>query len=153
MKTAGVKALMREVLADLPTPYTEHVIEDAFAAIESTPRWLAQYNLLVGDLGKTVVNTWGGFWIAKELGKAGERQMTSQRTSLLGSYSILDTDAKTVLRKPKESEALQLMADYYQSHKSELPPAIRKQREYIIELLMEGVPVAEAFSMVLKGVV
>jgi hypothetical protein len=151
MKTAGVKALVREVLSDLPTPYSEHVIEDVFVAIENSPRWRDEYDALTGSLGKTVVNTWGGFWIANAIGKVGERQMPSKRSTLLGSYSILDTDAKTIVRKPKESEALQLMADYYQSHKSELPSEVRKHREYIVELLMEGVPAAKAFAMVLES--
>lgn len=151
MKTAGVKSLVHEVLETLPTPYSEHVIDDVFHAIELEPRWLNEYESQSAILGKTVVNTWGGFWIANALGKAGTQQVPSKKSKLIGSYSILDTDAKTVLRKPKESEALQLMADYYQSHKSDLPLEIRQHRELIVELLMEGMPAGEAFAMVLKS--
>jgi hypothetical protein len=82
------------------------------------------------------------------MGKVGEHQVPSKKSKLIASYSLLDTDARTAVRKPKESEALQLMSDYYQAHKLELPADIRKFREAIIELIREGVPVAEAFSAV-----
>ena len=147
MKTTPVKALMRQVLSTLPKPYSEHVIDDVFFAIESNPQWLEEYNSLCATLGKHVVNTWGGHWIANELGKTGEQQVSSQKGRLIGSYSLLDTDARTVLRKPKESEALQLMADYYQAHKAELPMDIRKHREAILEFLMDGMTPAQAFAM------
>jgi hypothetical protein len=39
MKTSGVKAMVREVLEALPTPYTEHVIDDVFQVIESDPNF------------------------------------------------------------------------------------------------------------------
>jgi hypothetical protein len=97
------------------------------------------------------VNTWGGYWVANALGKVGEHQVPSKKSSLIGSYSILDTDAKSVTRKPKDGEAREMMADYYQAHKAELPPEIRKHRELIVELLMEGMAPAEAFQMVLKA--
>jgi hypothetical protein len=34
MRTAQVKLLVREVLATLPKPYSEHVIDDVFGAVE-----------------------------------------------------------------------------------------------------------------------
>lgn len=150
MKTAEVKALVREVLETLPKPYSEHIIDDVFCAIEHKPKWLQEYESQSSILGKTVVNGWGGYWIANALGKAGEQQVPSKKSKLIGSYSILDTDAKTVLRKPKEPEALQLMADYYQAHKTELTSEVRRHRDLIVELLMEGMPAEEAFSMVMK---
>jgi hypothetical protein len=146
-----VKALVREVLATIPQPYTEHVIDDVFYSIETTPEWFGVYESLCSTLGKSVVNNWGGYWVANALGKIGEHQVPSKKSKLITSYSLLDTDAKTVMRKPKESEALQLMSDYYQAHKSELPADIRKFREAIIELITEGMPVAEAFSAVRRG--
>jgi hypothetical protein len=151
MKTADVKLLVREVLSTLPKPHSEHVIDDVFGAIERNRGWLQRYEAQCETLGKPVVNAWGGYWTAHALGKVGERQVPSQKSSLIGSYSLLDTDAVDVARKPKDGEARQLMADYYQAHQAELPAAIRKHRELIVELLMEGMPVPQAFKMVLEA--
>lgn len=151
MKTSPVKALVREVLATIPQPYTEHVIEDVFYRIETTSAWLHEYESICVTLGKTVVNNWIGYWVANALGKSGNHQVPSKRSKLVSSYSLLDTDAKTALRKPKEAEALQLMSDYYIANKADLPAEIREFREAIVELIMEGLPVAEAFSAVRKS--
>ena len=151
MKTSDVKLLVREVLAALPTPYSEHVIDEVFHAIEVDPRWHGEYEVLCLTLGKTTVNTWGGYWIANALGKVGEHQVPSKKSKLIGSYSILDTDAKTILKKPKESEALQLMADYYQANKAELPVEVRQHRDQIVEFIMAGMTPVQAFSMVPRG--
>jgi hypothetical protein len=151
MRTGPVKALVREVLATLPQPYSEHVIDDVFFSIETRPEWLRVYESLCTTLGKTVVNNWIGYWVANALAKVGEQVLPSKKSKLIASYSLLDTDAKSVVRKPKEDEALQLMSDYYKAHKSELPPDIRQYREGIVELLMEGMPAAAAFSAVRKG--
>jgi hypothetical protein len=151
MKTTEVRALVREVLESIAKPYSHHVIDEVFYAIEHKPQWHREYESLCATLGKTVVNTWGGYWIANTLGKVGEQQVPSKKSKLIGSYSILDTDAKTIMRKPKEADALQLMAAYYQAHKAELPPEIRKHRELILELLMEGMAPEAAFAMVLKN--
>ncbi|WP_454753911.1 hypothetical protein [Cupriavidus necator] len=149
MRTGDVKSLVREVLNTLPKPYSEHIIDEVFSAIERNANWRRRYESQCDALGKAVVNTSGGYWIADALGKLGERQVPSKKSSLIGSYSLLDTDAKTVTRKPKESEALQLMADYYKEHKAELPWDIHKHRDLLVELLMEGMCPAEAFQMVL----
>ena len=151
MKTSGIKALMREILESMPRPYSEHVIDEVFAAIESEPRWFRDYEALCSDLGKTVVHTWGGYWIANLVGKAGKQQVPSRKSKLIGSYSLLDTDARTILRKPKEAEALEIMAKYFQAHKAGLPTEVRKHRDLIVELIMEGLPPDEAFAMVLKS--
>lgn len=151
MRTAEVKFLMREVLDTLPKPYSVHVIDDVFSAIEQNPTWYKRYDAECSVLGKTVVNTWGGYWIANALGKAGEQQVPAKKSTLIKSYSVLDTDAKTVLRKPNDFEARQLMWDYYQAHKNELPADIQKHRDLIVELLMEGTSAADAFAMVLKS--
>lgn len=49
-------------------------------------------------------------------------------------------------KKIKESEALSLMASYFQANKQHLPDSIRVHRELIIELLMEGFTPEESFS-------
>jgi hypothetical protein len=148
MKTSGVKALVQEVVAALPQPCSEHVIDEVFFAIESEPRWLRDYEALCASLGKTVVDNWLGRWIGVALGKVGEQQVPSRRSRLIGSYSLLDTDARPVARKPKEGEALKMMADYFFDHRSRLPPDIRRYRELIVELLMEGLSPEEAFAVV-----
>jgi hypothetical protein len=151
MKTGGVKRLIEGVLSSLPRPYTEHVIEDVFAAIEHNPKLRRKYDALCDEFGKSVTNSLGGYWIGKALGKVGERQVASHRTTLLGSYSILDADAPPPpVRKPNESEAGSMMFDYYQSHKDQLPPSVRRHRELIIQLLMDGMSPAEAFAMALR---
>lgn len=40
---SGVKAMVKEVLEILPTPYNEHVIDEVFQAIESNPKFLSRY--------------------------------------------------------------------------------------------------------------
>ncbi len=151
MKTSEVKALVREVLVAIPQPYSEHVIDEVFSFIEHEPLWHREYERLCSSLGKAVVNNWGGYWVANAVEKVGERQVPSKKSTLIGSYSILDIDAKTVLKKPKEPEALKLMADYYQAHKAQLSPEVRRHRESIVELLMEGMSVEAAFTMVAKS--
>lgn len=110
---------------------------------------LKRYGQLCDEFTKTVTNNWGGYWTATALGKTGMRNTPSRKSSLIGSYSILDTDAKTSLNKPKEEEARHLMAAYFQAHKAELPADVRKLREPIVELIMEGLSPAEAFSKAL----
>lgn len=151
MKTSGVKAMVREVLETLQTPYTEHVIDDVFQAIELNRRFLSRYHALCDELGKTVVNNWCGQWVAHALGKTGEVQVPSRRSTLIGSYSLLDADAATVARKPNEDEALQLMSDYYRANKDRLPADIRLHRDAIVELIMAGVSAENAFSAVMRS--
>lgn len=150
MKTSGVKALVREVLETLQAPYTQHVIDDVFYTIETNPTFLSRYRVLCDDLDKTVVNNWCGQWIAHALGKIGKVQVPSRRSTLIGSYSLLDTDATTIARKPNEDEALQLMSDYYHTHKSRLPTDIRLHRDAIVELLMAGTNTQDAFAAVMR---
>lgn len=149
MRTADVRTLVQEVLDSLPKPFSHHVIDEAFAAIEQNPSWLSRYDSLCTSLGRDVVNNWGGRWIALSLGKVGEQQVPSKKSRLIGSYSILDTDAK--VRRPSRDEALQLMSDYYRSHKAALPPNIRNHRDLIVDLLVEGVTAEDAFSEALKS--
>jgi hypothetical protein len=148
MKTAGVKKLVGTTLGELPKPYTEDVIEDVFLAIENDPDRMTEYDALCRELGKTTVNTWGGYWIANALGKTGVTQTPSKRCKLLQSYSRLTTDAVPASKKRKEPEALQLMSDYYQQHKARLSPSIRNHRDLIVEMIVEGLPVEEVFAMV-----
>ena len=151
MRTADIKTLIENVLARLPKPVTEDVIDDVFQAIELNPEWLQEYDDLCIHFGKTVVNTWGGFWIASHEGRSGHQTVSSKKSTLIGSYSKL-TSAKTKPNgKCKEPEALKLMHAYYQEHQAELPAWIRKERALLIELLMDGQSAKEAFSMVVEN--
>ena len=151
MITIDVRTLVREVLDTMPAPYSHHVIDEVFAEIEQQPDWRNRYDALCSSLGRDVVNNWGGRWIALTLEKVGEKQVPSQKSKLIGSYSILDTDA-AVVRKPNKVEALQLMSDHYKSHRAELPLGVRDRRDLIVALLLEGVPVESAFAEALKNV-
>ena len=149
MRTSGVKQLVECALAGLPKPLTEDVIDDVFHAIEHHPEWRQDYEDLCTNLGKTVVNTWGGYWIANHEGRSGHQQVPSKKSNLIGSYSKLTAATTKTNAKRKESVAMELMSAYYHEHSAELPVRVRDQRELLIELLMEGVSVEEAFSMVL----
>lgn len=151
MKTSGVKSMVMEALDCLQAPYSEHVIDDVFQAIELNSNLLSRYHALCDELGKTVVNNWCGQWVAHALGKTGKVQVQSRRSTLIGSYSVLDADATTVARKPNEDEALQLMASYYLANKNLFPADIRLHRHTIVELIVAGISVQEAFSAVSRS--
>ena len=151
MKTGDVKLLVDEVLSTLSKPYTEHVIDEVFHAIEHTTAWREEYERLCGTLGKALTNNSVGYWVAGALGKVGKRQVPSTKSTLNGSYSILDTDARTFSRKPNEQEALNMMSSYYQSNKASFPPEVKKHRDQIVELIMAGTSPEDAFTMVLSG--
>ena len=49
-------------------------------------------------------------------------------------------------KRVKPEEARKLMSDFYLSNKSELPSEIKGFREYLIEMISEGVAVKDAFA-------
>ena len=152
MRTAGVKKLMELALASLPLPHGEDVIDDVFCAIEQRPEWRQEYEDLCVELTKTVVNTWGGFWIANHEGRSGDQQVPSKKSTLIGAFSKLSGPAtKKAVVKVNETDARRLMSDYYHAHKSDFPERIKQGRELIIDLLIEGLPVKDAFATVLKS--
>lgn len=152
MRTAGVKRLMELALASLPLPHGEDVIDDVFCAIEQRPEWRQEYDDLCVELTKSVVNTWGGFWIANHEGRSGEQQVQSKKSTLIGAFSKLTGPAtRKAGVKVKESDALRVMSDYYHAHKSDFPERIKQGRGLIIDLLMEGFAVEDAFSTVLNS--
>ena len=53
-------------------------------------------------------------------------------------------------KKVTKLQALELMSQYYQAHKARLPVDVRRHRDSILELLGEGLEVAEVFELVLK---
>jgi len=148
MRTAGVKKLMGTVLDTLPKPHGEDVIDEVFFEIEYGPEYRLEYDALCRELGKTVVNTWGGYWIAHALGMSGPAQVPAKKSKLIQSYSRLTAPAVAPGGKRKEPAALELMSSYYQEHKGTLPASVRNHRELIVELIMSGILPEHAFAMV-----
>lgn len=148
MKTADVRSLVLEVLESIPEPYSHDIIDEVFAAIERTPDWRGRYESLCTALSKDVVNNWGGRWVAISLGKVGEEQLPSKKSTLIGSYSVLDTDSRRVKRT--DDDVRKMMSDYYHAHRDELPRSIRDHRGLILSLLHDGLPVREAFALALE---
>ena len=52
----------------------------------------------------------------------------------------------TPRKRIKKPEALKIMAQFYSQNKETLPSSVRDEREFIVELLMEGFSAEEAFS-------
>lgn len=148
MKTTGVKILVREVLDSMRSPYSQHVIDEAFYEIQKSPTWLGRYEVLREELGRTVVNNWVGKFIAAALGKRGEVQVPSKLNKLTTSYSLLDLDA---VRLPTHEEALEQVYSHYRGNLATLPKDIPKHRNEIVQLIMDGIPVEEAFAFVLQN--
>ena len=146
MPDARLKSLIKEVLESTPKPYTDDLIEDVFLAIEQSPRWKKQYDDIQYHLGKSMVNPWGGFWVAQLTGRIAGEQVSSSRTRLLESYAKLAKGPKSAGKKVKEAEALQTMSDYFFANRQALPSGVRDRRNLILELIMSGFDVAEAFA-------
>ena len=151
MRTAGVKKLVNLALDRLPKPHTEDAIDDVFHEIESDPELMIEYAALCKQLGKTTVNTWGGYHVGSAVGKTGVEQVPARKSKLIRSYSRLTAAAAAPGGKRKEAAALQLMSDYYREHKDRLPPHIRNHRADIVEMIIEGLPIEEVFAMQIDG--
>ena len=108
MKTEQVKTLMLRAPDSIPEPYSHHIIDEVFFRIENDSSLLGEYERLCEVLGRDVVNSSGGRWIARRLGKVSKRQVPSKLSSLIGSYSILDTD---LVVPTTEAEAKKQMSD------------------------------------------
>jgi hypothetical protein len=150
MRTARLKSLVEEVLKTLPKPYTDDVVEDVFVAIENNPRWKKEYDDLLYNLHKNVVNPWGGFWVAHLTGRIAGEQVSASRTTLIESYTKLAKGPKPANKKVKEAEALKAMSEYFFANKESLPAAVRDNRSLILELIKSGIDVADAFAKSLE---
>jgi len=151
LKTIGVKRLVEQVMAGLPEPLTEDVIEDVFCAIERRPEWLIEYEGLCADLTKTIVNNAVGVWVGRWLGFVGTQEVESTRTRLAGSYSKLTVPAVKPGAKRKKEAAEQAMSDYFRAHRAELLADIVDYRDELVKLLMDGRSPEEAFAEVRKA--
>lgn len=89
LKTAGVKSLVDEVVADLPRPLTEHVTLAVFKEIERSPTRLNEYHALCNELRQSVVNNWIGEWTRRALGADSIKEVGAEGTTLAKNYSLL----------------------------------------------------------------
>ncbi|MYJ74560.1 MAG: hypothetical protein F4089_05410 [Gammaproteobacteria bacterium] len=87
-KTAGVKALVDEVIFSLPVK-DEHVTLAVFKSIEDSPKWRKQYGILCNELRDWVVNNWIGQWTRDALGAESIKQVAAEGTTLTKTYSTL----------------------------------------------------------------
>jgi len=63
-------------------------------------------------------------------------------------------ETETIVKPKKkitEAEAKKSMSDYYQANKAKWPTSIRKQRQLIIELIMQGFEPERAFEQAAIG--
>lgn len=99
MKTGDVKLLVEEVLSSLSKPYTEHVIDEVFQAIEQTAAWRLEYDRLCNSLGKALTNNSVGYWVASALSRqaTGGRREEHLERFILNSrhgFEVVQPEAK-----------------------------------------------------------
>jgi len=145
-RSVQLKQLVDVVLAGLPKPHTENVIEDVFVAIEGNADWRKSYDRMVYESGKASVNAWMGFWISHAEQRVGDQRETAARSTLIESYSKLVKPAVKRGKKVKEPEALKAMHDHFQANRASLDAGIRDHREVILALIMDGMGVEAAFA-------
>lgn len=151
MRTTDAKRLMTDVLASLPQPHGCDVMDDVYYEIEQRVDWKKRYAGLCEELGKAAAKNWCGFWIANLEDRRCGEQVPTTRSRLIATYSKLTEKAEAPGKKVKEADAVESMAAYFQEHRSKLPPAIRRHRETIVELLMAGFSAEDAFSTVVAN--
>lgn len=149
-RSLRLKQLVDTVLAELPKPHTEDVIEDVFVAIEGNVEWRKAYDRMVYEVGKPAVNSWTGFWVSHAEQRVGDKRETSARGTLIESYSKLDSPAVKRGKKVREPEALRAMHDHYLAHRDTLGADIRDHREVILALIMDGTTVETAFAQAVE---
>ena len=151
MKTTKIKILVQEVLATLEQPYSIDVIDEVFYAIENNIEWLNEYYSLCSIFGKDIVNQWGGYWIANKLDKVGKTQVSNKKSTLIGSYSILESDNTIRVKNPTEEEARKVVWDFYIRGKTDIPENIKNYKDTIVEMVQSGTPVSEAFAFAINA--
>ena len=152
--TAPIRNLVLDALDRVERPFTEDVIDDAFHVIETTPELRNRYDALCAARGQVVVNTWGGWWIGRTVERRGLREVKTQKSTLIGQYSKLDQPVppKKSARKIKAEVAGEDVFRYYVAHKSELPhrDELSTMRDEIIAMVVDGMPVAEAYEIAVQ---
>jgi hypothetical protein len=88
-KTAQVKELAKEVLATIPEPYGNDVIEQVFVAIEQNANWMNKYSQLKVELSRDVVHNWIGKYTKKLTGMDSDKTTTAYNSNLITSFTLL----------------------------------------------------------------
>jgi hypothetical protein len=146
MHSLRLKQLVDVVLAGIPKPHGEDVIEDVFLAIEGNAEWRKSYDRMVYESGKAAVHSWAGFWISHAEQRMGDQRETAARSSLIESYAKLVAPTGKRGKKVKEPDALKAMHGHYLAHRDTLGVDIRDHREVIVALIMDGIAVEAAFE-------
>jgi hypothetical protein len=90
-RTAGVEALVNEVLQTIPNR-PRNITDLVFMAIErDETRWLVEYNYLVSTLTERVVNAWVGRYVSQIAGLEASGAKGKAQSALIksGEYSEL----------------------------------------------------------------
>jgi hypothetical protein len=153
--TAPIRDLMRDALDRIEKPFTEDVIDDAFFVIETTPELRARYDALCASHRQVVVHTWGGWWIGRTVERRGLREVKAQKSKLIGQYSKLDQPVapRAKALQVQLEAAGQRVFEHYRDHKNEMPEKekIATMRDEITAMVMEGIPVEEAFQFAINS--
>lgn len=151
MSSLRLKQLVAEVLAAIPTPEAEDVIEEVFVAIEANPVWRHTYDAVTYTMGKDVTAAWTGFWVSHLTQRVGGERETAARSDIIGSFARLDAPAGKRSKKVKEPEAIRAMHEHFLANRATLPAHVRDQRDVIVSLIMDGLPVEAAFATALDN--
>ena len=155
MDISPLKTLIREALDAVPRPYGVAVIDDVFHTIEARSDLRKRYDELCDEGTQTTGNTWGARIVGDLLGKRGQRSVPAVKSSLIKTFSLLDTDAKALARKPKAEEAAQMRWAYWQENKDDFPASVRrglsKNTALIDSLIVDGSSPADAFDAVIAN--
>ena len=149
-RSVHLKQLVDTVLAQLPKPHTEDVIEDVFVAIEGNAEWRKSYDRMVYESGKPAVNAWASFWISHAEQRVGDQRESAARSTLIDSYSKLVAPAGKRGKKLREPEALKTMHEHFLANRASLGADIRDYREVIVALIMDGMAVETAFEQAVE---
>jgi len=147
--TPPIRALFMAALDSLPRPLTDDVIDHVFCAIERSPNLLDQYRQLCDQFGKLVVNTRGPRLVGAAVERVGQSRVPAM-SRLIHDYSKLDQPAPPRIdRSGAEEMARKDVFDFYVLHKGRMPENAPAMREEIVQRVLDGLPVSQAFSDVL----
>jgi len=108
-RTKGVKTLVEEVLATLPTPSSEDVIDEMLLAVEANPTWLTLYNVMRGDLLDLVIEQYENGMRPEDMVRAYDTFGLSDVHAVIAFYLRHRDEVRAYLKRRAE-EAQDLRA-------------------------------------------
>jgi len=150
MSSMRLKQLVTEVLATNTAHDAGDVIEEVLVAIEANPVWRKTYDEVAHAQGKDMAAAWTGFWVAHLARRSGDVRETAARSTIIESFTRLDSPAQERSKKLDEAEAVQAMHEHYKANRETLPANVREHRDVIVALMMDGLPVEAAFAKALE---